>query len=112
MMIIRPYQPDDLDALYAISLATGFEGGDASHLYDDPRLIGHIYSAPYAVLEPELALVVEDRDGVAGFVVGVTDTSAWERSLSATGGHRSGSTMPPHPKEGWRRGAPISDAPT
>jgi GNAT superfamily N-acetyltransferase len=79
--IIRPFQSADLDALYAISLATGFEGGDALHLYDDPRLMGLIYSAPYALLEPALALVVEDSEGVAGFVVGAVDTLAWERKL-------------------------------
>ena len=58
--MIRPFARGDLDALYAISLATGLAGGDASAIYDDPRLIGHIYAAPYALLEPRLALVAED----------------------------------------------------
>jgi len=78
---IRPFQPDDLDALYRISLATGLAGGDASHLYEDGKLMGHIYAAPYAVLEPQLALVVEDGEGVAGYIVGTTDTTAWEVKL-------------------------------
>ena len=43
---IRPFEPADLEACYAISLATGFEGGDASHLYRDPKMMGHIYIAP------------------------------------------------------------------
>jgi len=81
MLTIRQFRPDDLDALYRISLATGLAGGDASHLYTDPRLMGHIYAAPYALLESQLALVVEDDDGVAGFAVGATDTTAWERRL-------------------------------
>ncbi|MUZ74908.1 GNAT family N-acetyltransferase [Agrobacterium vitis] len=81
MAIIRAARPDDLTALYAVSLATGFEGGDASHLYNDPDMIGHIYVAPYAVLEPELALVVQDSMGVAGFAVGVLDTLGWEDRL-------------------------------
>jgi GNAT superfamily N-acetyltransferase len=81
MPTIRPFHADDLDELYRISLATGFAGDDASHLYADPRLMGHIYSAPYACLEPQLALVVEDREGVAGFAVGVVDTTAWEQKL-------------------------------
>ena len=59
MLNIRKFRSGDLDALYRISLATGFVGDDASHLYADPRLIGHIYAAPYALLEPQLALVVE-----------------------------------------------------
>jgi len=75
---IRLAGEGDLESLYAISLATGLAGGDASHLYADSRLLGHIYSVPYACLEPTLALVVEDEHGVAGFAVGATDTIAWE----------------------------------
>ncbi len=71
----------NLEACYAISLATGHAGGDASHLYRDPKMMGHIYIAPYAVLEPGLTFVVEDRDGVAGFVAGAVDTAAWEARL-------------------------------
>ena len=81
MLTVRPFRADDLDALYRISLATGRAGDDASHLYADPKLIGHIYSAPYALLAPDLAFVVEDQDGVAGFVVGTADTIAWEDRL-------------------------------
>jgi GNAT superfamily N-acetyltransferase len=81
MLKIRPFEPGDLGALYGISLATGLAGGDASALYADSKLMGHIYAAPYALLEPHLALVVEDEDGVAGFAVGTTDTTAWERKL-------------------------------
>ncbi|WP_315742740.1 MULTISPECIES: hypothetical protein [unclassified Bradyrhizobium] len=81
MPTIRPLHADDLDALYRISLATGLAGQDASQLYADPRLMGHIYSAHYAVLEPRLALVVEDPDGVAGFAVGTADTIEWEDRL-------------------------------
>ena len=81
MIGIRPFEPADLDACYAISLATGFEGGDASHLYRDPKLMGHIYVAPYGLLEPAFALVFQDGLGVAGFAVGTPDTLAWEERL-------------------------------
>jgi GNAT superfamily N-acetyltransferase len=80
-MKVRGVNAADKDALCAISLATGFAGKDASHLYRDGTLIGQIYSAPYAFLEPDLALVAEDHDGVAGFVVGVVDTLEWEKRL-------------------------------
>ncbi|MEM1284361.1 MAG: GNAT family N-acetyltransferase [Pseudomonadota bacterium] len=79
--IIRPILAGDLDALYAISLATGDRGEDASALYVDPRVMGHIYSAPYAVLAPELGLVLEHKGTVAGFALGVTDTAAFEAKL-------------------------------
>ncbi len=78
---IRPFEAADLEICYAISLATGFEGGDASHLYRDPKMVGHFYMAPYALLEPALALVVEDDEGVGGFAVGTADTIAWEERL-------------------------------
>jgi GNAT superfamily N-acetyltransferase len=81
MVSVRQLRPYDIDALYAISLATGLAGGDASSLYNDAKLMGHIYSAPYATLQPELCLVAEDVAGVAGFAVGTADTSAWERRL-------------------------------
>jgi GNAT superfamily N-acetyltransferase len=78
---LRDYRPDDLDALYAISLATGNMGGDAAHLYGDPQLMGHIYAAPYAVLAPNLVHVVEDDHGVGGYVLGALDTLAWAERL-------------------------------
>jgi len=83
VLAIRTFRSADLEALYAISLATGHEGGDASHLYKDRKLIGHIYSAPYALLEPGLALVAEDDEGVAGFAVGTPDTGKWQERLEA-----------------------------
>lgn len=81
MIELRDVRLTDLPALYAISLATGHAGRDASHLHREPRLIGEIYSAPYALLSPELAIVAEDADGVAGYVVGALDTDAWESRL-------------------------------
>lgn len=83
MTAIRPYRPDDRDALYRIVLATGHAGGDASALYRDPRLIGHIYAGPYAALAPDAVFVAEDSEGVAGYVLGAVDTRAFERRQEA-----------------------------
>lgn len=81
MLDIRLFKSADLDALYAISLATGHASGDAASMYGDPRLMGHIYAAPYALLEPGFALVVEDEHGVAGFALGTPDTDKWSDRL-------------------------------
>ena len=75
---IRPYAPRDLDALYEICLRTGDAGDDASHLVTDRRLLGDIYAAPYAHLEPDLAFVVDDGTGAGGYVLGARDTRAFE----------------------------------
>ena len=109
MLTIRPFQTKDLEDLYAISLATGHAGGDASQLYVDPKLIGHIYSAPYACLEPRLALVVEDREGVAGFAVGVVDTSTWEQRLEQVWWPSLRERYPMPPRLTLRTGPTISD---
>ena len=78
-MRIRPYEPGDLDALYEICLRTGASGDDASDLVSDTRLFGDLYAAPYGVLEPEHALVLDDGDGRAvGYVLGALDTLAFE----------------------------------
>ncbi|HEY4342786.1 MAG TPA: GNAT family N-acetyltransferase [Parvibaculum sp.] len=78
MATIRNLRADDLDALYHISLKTGDAGQDSTALYKDPKLVGHVYSAPYATLAPETAFVVEDADGVAAYIVGALDTRAFE----------------------------------
>ena len=68
MAEIRAYRPSDLDDLYHICLATGASGADASNLYQDPKLVGHVFAAPYGRLSPETALVVEDDEGVGGYI--------------------------------------------
>lgn len=78
---IRPYRPDDLGALYDICLKTGDNGEDATHLYSDPKLLGHLYAAPYAVLEPELTFVLEDAEGVCGYILGAFDSRAFDERL-------------------------------
>lgn len=81
MVQLRPYRPGDIEALYEICLMTGAAGADASALHSDRELIGHLYSAPYGVLEPDNAFVVEDSAGVAGYIVGTHDTTAFNRRL-------------------------------
>jgi ribosomal protein S18 acetylase RimI-like enzyme len=80
---IRDATPSDLAALYDICLKTGESGADASHLYRDPQLIGQLYAAPYLVLAPELAIVVEDDAGVGAYIVGALDTLAFEARMEA-----------------------------
>lgn len=79
MPSIRPYRPADLAALYDICVRTGAAGQDATAMVDDPTLFGELWSAPYGVLEPEHALVLDAGDGRAvGYVLGALDTRAFE----------------------------------
>ncbi|MCE7002769.1 GNAT family N-acetyltransferase [Kibdelosporangium philippinense] len=81
MITVRPGRLDDLDALYRICLQTGDAGEDATALHEDPQLLGHIFVGPYAVLEPSLAFVAEDAEGVSGFILGALDTRAFEAEM-------------------------------
>lgn len=74
---IRPYHPADLYSLYEICLKTGYGGEDATHRYQDPQLLGHLYAAPYAVFEPDLCFVLTHEDAPVGYILGTRDSAAF-----------------------------------
>src|SRR5215469_1181955 len=79
--LIRPYQSADLDDIYRICLQTADSGQDATTLFGDPMLPGHVFAAPYGIFEPSLAWVAEDATGVAGYVLGALDSRTFEERL-------------------------------
>jgi ribosomal protein S18 acetylase RimI-like enzyme len=81
MTNIRPVIKQDTPSLYQIALRTGDAGQDATALHKDPKLIGHIYAAPYAIFEPKSCFVAEDDEGVAGYIVGTRNTVAFDERL-------------------------------
>jgi ribosomal protein S18 acetylase RimI-like enzyme len=78
---IRAYQRDDLDDVYRVCFATAPRAGAAA--YRDPRLVGHVYAAPYAILSPRSVFLVEDTHGVGGYILGAPDTRNFEAQLEA-----------------------------
>lgn len=82
--MIRAYRPSDLERLYEICVRTGDAGQDAYELVADKQLYGHIWAAPYGVLEPEHAFVVTDAEDVAcGYVLGALDSRSFEERCEA-----------------------------
>jgi ribosomal protein S18 acetylase RimI-like enzyme len=82
---IRAYRADDLGALYEICLRTGAAGRDATGLVEDPKLFGELYAAPYGILEPEHAFVLDDGSGAAvGYVLGALDTDDFTARCEAS----------------------------
>ncbi len=77
--LIRPYRPSDREALYAVCLATGRDGDDASASFRDPSLLGHRYVGPYLDLEPTLSYTLEDDVGPCGYVLGTADSERFYR---------------------------------
>ncbi|RJK94892.1 GNAT family N-acetyltransferase [Vallicoccus soli] len=81
---LRTYRPEDLPGLYDVCLRTGDGGRDATALSASPTLLGDVYAAPYAVLEPEHVHVLDDgAGGVAGYVLGTADTARFVRRYRA-----------------------------
>ncbi|KZK76120.1 Acetyltransferase (GNAT) family protein [Pseudovibrio sp. Ad46] len=83
MSKIRRAGPHDLEGLYRISVQTGHLGDDASHLYADHRMMGHIYSAPYLKYSPQFAYVIESQNQVVGYCVGTHNTVEFEEVLES-----------------------------
>jgi len=80
-LTVDRYRPEDRAALYDVCLRTGDAGRDATALYRDPELLGHVFLGPYLALAPELARVLRRPDGTAvGYVVGAADTTAFQQA--------------------------------
>lgn len=79
---IRGYEPGDFDAVYRVCLETGDAGQDATDLYADPNLLGHLYTGPYVTYEPELAFVLEDEKGVCGYTLGALESEPFYRRMA------------------------------
>ncbi|MDR0375664.1 MAG: GNAT family N-acetyltransferase [Treponema sp.] len=82
-IIIRGAEFSDLPYFYEICLKTGDAGNDASGLFYDPYIIGQYYAAPYLFFERDLCFVAE-IDGVPqGYVIGASDTFAFNKWLES-----------------------------
>ncbi|WP_257456112.1 GNAT family N-acetyltransferase [Archangium lipolyticum] len=80
---IRPYHPDDRDAVYDICVRTGADGQDARGLYRSDELLPDVYAGPYLELEPQLAFVVDEGGRAVGYVLGAADTPAFVEAWHA-----------------------------
>ena len=74
---IRPYRPQDRDAVYDVCVRTAQEGGDSREVYPDLELMPSIFAGPYLYLEPELAFVLDNGERAVGYILGTRDTVAF-----------------------------------
>ena len=82
--LLRPARPDDLAACYRVCLETGDHGGDGTPFYaDDPDALGRVFVGPYLAFEPELSFVLEDDQGVCGYVLATADSQAFFQRYEA-----------------------------
>ncbi|MFF7280392.1 GNAT family N-acetyltransferase [Streptomyces griseorubiginosus] len=81
---IRPYRPEDRDALDDICVRTAHVGQDARPHYRDPGVFPAAFAQPYVHLDPDLAFVLDDGAGRAvGYVVGTADTARFVEEYRA-----------------------------
>lgn len=72
---IRLFQPGDEKATYYICMKTGDHGADGEPFFrEDPDALGRIYVGPYLAYAPELALILEDEQGVCGYAMAVLES--------------------------------------
>ncbi len=107
MANVRPAVASDRPDLYEICLQTGDSGSDATGLYDDPDLLGHVYVGPYLAVPATLAFVAEDGSGVAGYVLAAVDTAAFEAACERSWWPPLRATHPRNPAAGGRDGALV-----
>jgi hypothetical protein len=68
---IRPYSPDDRQAVRDICCATGFMGDPIDPVFVDREAFADFFTRYYTDLEPENALVAVEEDGrVVGYLLG------------------------------------------
>ncbi|WP_062463625.1 GNAT family N-acetyltransferase [Demequina soli] len=78
-MSVRPATPADDAAVARICLLTGAQGGDATGLFGDDTALADVYATPY-LRGPGGFCLVWDVDGEArGYVLGTSDTAAFQR---------------------------------
>jgi ribosomal protein S18 acetylase RimI-like enzyme len=74
MSSIRAYRASDRDQVYDICIRTARAGDDATGVYSRDDLMPDLYAAPYCVLEPELAFVLDDGGTAVGYIIATADT--------------------------------------
>jgi ribosomal protein S18 acetylase RimI-like enzyme len=76
--IVRNYRPGDEAAAYLVCLETGNHGDDGTPFFrEDPDALGRIFVGPYLKFEPDLALMLEDEQGVCGYALGALDSRSF-----------------------------------
>ncbi|KAF9008943.1 acyl-CoA N-acyltransferase [Cyathus striatus] len=78
-LTIRKAVESDEAALSHICLVTADAGASAQHLHDFGELPGLVYAVPYVRLPTTWGFVLVEDDRPVGYVLGSTDTRAYEK---------------------------------
>ena len=81
---IREARTGDESGANYVCLKTGNYGQDGEPFYlEDPDALGRIFVGPYLAYEPELSVILEDKQGICGYALGALDSRAFYRRYEA-----------------------------
>lgn len=76
----RPYKSPDEATMYDICLKTCDDGMDGTEVFPEyPDIIGDRILGGFITLSPEMCFVVEDEDGVMGYIVAALDGTSFRQ---------------------------------
>lgn len=81
-MQIRLATAADREGLYRVCLRTSANGGDGTHLWSDPDLVGHNFVGPYLAFEPATTFALVDGSDIVGYSIAAPDTREFEASFN------------------------------
>ncbi|WP_062302604.1 GNAT family N-acetyltransferase [Demequina subtropica] len=76
--MIRAATLEDRDAIARICLLTGAQGGDATGRFGDDTVLADVYATPYLDGPGGFCLVWDEGEGAVGYVLGTSDTRAFQ----------------------------------
>ena len=72
---LRPPEAGDTAGAYQVCLKTGDFGQNGEPFYrEDPEALGRVFVGPYLAFEPDLARMLEDDQGICGYVLAAMDS--------------------------------------
>ncbi|WP_297081172.1 GNAT family N-acetyltransferase [uncultured Demequina sp.] len=100
-MSIRVAAPDDRDAIARVCLLTGDNGADATGAFCDDAALADVFALPYLEGPGGFALVWDEGDGVVGYVLGTSDTRAFQEWFSSQWWPARPPRSPRTPGDSW-----------
>lgn len=80
--VIRPYRPEDRDAVRQICCDTAYRNKGAEYMFEDREIHADYWSSYYTDITPDEVRVVELNGEVIGYFFGCHDTAAFRRHMA------------------------------
>ena len=79
--IVRPYSPDDREAVREICRRTAYRNRGSEFVFEDGELFADYWTRYYTDFEPESCLVVEEDGEIVGYLVGSANSRRYDRIM-------------------------------